>query len=424
MKRLFYGWYIVGAGGIVQWYTSAVFWRGFQAFIPHILSTFGWSAAATGAAISIQRSESGLISPFVGFAIDKFGPRKVMILGIITTGIGFIIMSRMQNLWHFYLSILILTLGMSFGSFIVFVVTVGNWFIKRRARALSILMCFSALGGITLPLLVVAIEGFGWRDVMMMIGFGFWFIGIPAAFFMRKNPENYGLLPDGNLEKKDSLNTKIFPPRQEPQITLRQAVKLRVFWQLAIATSLGQLVSSTNLFHFDALINFGISIKFAALAAGSVAVGDLLGRAGIAIIGDKLDKKNLLTLSFLLQVIGIGALPLVNYSFQEINFGSIPLPIFVIGFGIGFGASIPLRLALLADYFGRRSYGSILGITSSINAIFGAIGPALVGLLYDLNNDYRIGFFLITILLSISIPLCSTLDNPTEFLKKLKPLRK
>ena len=202
MKRLFYGWYIVGTGGIVQWYTSAVFWRGFQAFIPHILSTFGWSAAATGAAISIQRSESGLISPFVGFAIDKFGPRKVMILGIITTGIGFIIMSRMQNLWHFYLSILILTLGMSFGSFIVFVVTVGNWFIKRRARALSILMCFSALGGITLPLLVVAIEGFGWRDVMMMIGFGFWFIGIPAAFFMRKNPENYGLLPDGNLEKK------------------------------------------------------------------------------------------------------------------------------------------------------------------------------------------------------------------------------
>ena len=105
---------------------------------------------------------------------------------------------------------------------------------------------------------------------MMMIGIGFWFIGIPAAFFMRKNPENYGLLPDGNLKKQDSVNTKVYSPRQEPQITLRQAVKLRVFWQLAIATSLGQLVSSTNLFHFDALINFGISIKFAALAAGSV----------------------------------------------------------------------------------------------------------------------------------------------------------
>ena len=424
MKRLFYGWYIVGAGGIVQWYTSAVFWRGFQAFVPHILGTFGWSAAATGAAISIQRSESGLISPFVGFAIDKFGPRKVMILGVITTGIGFIMMSRMQNLWHFYLSISILTLGMSFGSFIVFVVTVGNWFIKRRARALSILMSFSALGGITLPLLVLAIEGFGWRDVMMMIGFGFWFIGIPSAFFMRKNPENYGLLPDGNLEKQDSSNVKFFSPRQEPQITLRQAVKLRVFWQLAIATSLGQLVSSTNLFHLDALINFGISIKIAALAAGSVAVGDLFGRAGIAIIGDKLDKKKLLTLSFLLQAIGIGALPLINYSFQGINFSSIPLPVFVICFGIGFGSSIPLRLTLLADYFGRTSYGSIVGITSSINAIFGAVGPALVGLSYDLNNSYRIGFFLMTILMSISIPLCLTLDNPTVFLKKLKTLRK
>ncbi|SVC90258.1 uncharacterized protein METZ01_LOCUS343112, partial [marine metagenome] len=114
VKRPFYGWIIVGAGGIVQWYTSAVFWRGFQAFIPHILGTFGWSSAATGAAISIQRTEGGLISPFVGYMIDKFGPRKIMAFGIITTGFGFIVMSQMQNLWHFYASIILLTLGMSF----------------------------------------------------------------------------------------------------------------------------------------------------------------------------------------------------------------------------------------------------------------------------------------------------------------------
>ena len=88
LKQPFYGWWIVGAGGIVQWYTSAVFWRGFQAFVPPILSTFGWSHGATAAAISLQRSESGMISPFVGAFLDKYGPRKVMAFGVFVTGGG------------------------------------------------------------------------------------------------------------------------------------------------------------------------------------------------------------------------------------------------------------------------------------------------------------------------------------------------
>jgi len=128
-KQPFYGWWIVGAGGVVQWYTSAVFWRGFQAFVPSILTTFGWSHGATATAISLQRSESGMISPFVGVLLDKYGPRKAMAFGVLVTGGGFIYMSQMQSLWQFYLAIALLTLGMSFGIFIEFVVAVANWFV-------------------------------------------------------------------------------------------------------------------------------------------------------------------------------------------------------------------------------------------------------------------------------------------------------
>ena len=132
-----------------------------------------------------------------------------MAFGIITTGFGFIVMSQMQNLWHFYASIILLTLGMSFGTFIVFVVTVANWFIKKRARALGVLMSFSAVGGITLPILVGSIETFGWREVMFYIGVGFWIIGLPATFFMRKTPEEFGLSPDGLSETgPNKLNAK------------------------------------------------------------------------------------------------------------------------------------------------------------------------------------------------------------------------
>ena len=257
LKQPFYGWWIVGAGGLVQWYTSAVFWRGFQAFIPPILNTFGWSSGATGAAISLQRSESGMISPFVGALLDRYGPRKAMAFGVFVTGGGFIFMSQMQTLWQFYVAIALLTLGMSFGTFIVFVVTVANWFVQKRARALAILMSFSAIGGLTLPILVASIETFGWRDMLMATGIGFWLIGFPATLIMRKRPEEYGMLPDGASRETNPINnassTK-FNTIREHTISMRQAIKLRFFWQLAIVTSLGQLVSSTNLFHFSARV--------------------------------------------------------------------------------------------------------------------------------------------------------------------------
>ena len=431
LKQPFYGWWIVGAGGIVQWYTSAVFWRGFQAFVPPILSTFGWSHGATAAAISLQRSESGMISPFVGAILDKYGPRKAMAFGVFVTGSGFIFMSQMQTLWHFYLAITLLTLGMSFGTFIVFVVAVANWFIRKRARALATLMSFSAIGGLTLPLLVASIEHFGWREMLFAAGVGFWIIGFPATLVMRHRPEDYGMQPDGGPETiSDNVDgtgtTQPAAPGtsrlREQVITMRQAIKLRFFWQLAIVTSLGQLVSSTNLFHFAALLEYGMTAALAASAAGAVAIGDLGGRAGMAIIGDRFDKRKMLTVAMLMQTVGVAGLAGINATVGSVNLGLWPLPFFIVFFGLGFGSSIPLRLSILGDYFGRASYGSIVGLTSSVNALFGAAGPALVGLVHDIEGTYRLGFVILALTLLIAIPMTLTLEPAGRVAAKARTL--
>ena len=423
-KQPFYGWWIVGAGGMVQWYTSAIFWRGFQAFVPPILETFGWSRGVTGAAISIQRGESGLISPFVGVILDKYGPRKAMAFGVLLTGGGFVYMSQMQSLWQFYVAIGLLTLGMSFGTFIVFVVTVANWFVRKRARALAILMSFSAIGGITLPVLVASIDTFGWREVMLACGIGFWLIGFPATLVMRKQPEDYGMVPDGGPDDESLASGKASQVGgiREQAITMRQAIKLRFFWQLAIVTSLGQLVSSTNLFHFAALLDYGMTAALAAAAAGAVAIGDLSGRAGIAVIGDRFDKRKMLTIAMIMQTIGVAGLAGINADVFGINLGLWPLPLFVVFFGLGFGSSIPLRLSILGDYFGRTSYGSIVGLTSSVNAVFGAAGPALVGFIYDGTDSYRLGFTTLAIMLVISIPLALGLEPAGRVAAKARQL--
>ena len=427
IRQPFYGWWIGGAGGVVQWYTSAVFWRGFQAFVPPILSTFGWSHGATAAAISLQRSESGMISPFVGALLDKYGPRKAMAFGVAVTGAGFIFMSQMQTLWHFYVAISLLTIGMSFGTFIVFVVTVANWFVRKRARALAVLMSFSAIGGLTLPLLVAGIDHFGWRDMLFYIGIGFWVIGFPATLVMRKRPEDHGLLPDGGLDEEEigvsaDGTTHRRSRVREHAITMRQAVKLRFFWQLAIVTSLGQLVSSTNLFHLSALIEYGMTPVLAGTAAGAVAIGDLSGRAGMAFLGDRYDKRMMLTIAMVMQTVGVAGLAAINATIFGVNLGLWPLPFFVVFFGLGFGSSIPLRLSILGDYFGRSSYGSIVGLTSSVNAIFGAAGPALVGLIHDIEGTYRLGFTALTFALVIAIPATLALEPAGRVAAKARTL--
>jgi cyanate permease len=93
-----------------------------------------------------------------------------------------------------------------------------------------------------------------------------------------------------------------------------------------------------------------------------------------------------------------------------VTLGLWPLPLFVVFFGLGFGSSIPLRLSILGDYFGRASYGSIVGLTSSVNALFGAAGPALVGLIRDVEGTYRLGFTALAVMLAVSIPLAMGLE--------------
>ena len=203
-RKLFYGWWIVAAGSFSQAYTSGAFWQGFGAFFDPIVEQFGWSRATTSAAVSIQRTESGVVAPFVGFFIDRFGPRKVMLGGIVATGLGFILLSRVDTLWQFYGAFLLLSLGMSFGTFLVVTTTVANWFVAKRTRALAFMSAGSGLGGILVPLIVWLISATDWRTGLVAVGVGFWVMGIPVAMVMRSQPEDFGSLPDGASPPQDT----------------------------------------------------------------------------------------------------------------------------------------------------------------------------------------------------------------------------
>ena len=408
----------MGAGSAVQGYTSLVFWRGFTAFFDPIVETFGWSRAATAGALSLQRTEGGMISPFVGILLEKFGPRKVMFFGVFVTGLSFILMSKMTTLWHFYAIISLLSIGMSFGTFIVLVATVGDWFNRKRKLALSILMSASGAGGFAVPILVTSIENFGWRDVIFGVGIGFWLIGFISASFMRHHPEQYGLSPDGDKLVEDK-EEKAKSLKNKNEFSLKQILKTRFFWQFSIILAFAQIVSSTNLLHMPALTNFGVPIYIAGLSIAGLALGDLIGRLSIGVIGEKISSKTMLILSFSLLTIGAFSLAFVNLKIGNFVLESKYLvPVFAICWGLGFGSSIPLRLSMLGDYFGRKNYGTIVGLTSTISAISAAIGPIFVGLSFDITGSYRFPFLFLGITVAIALPLIFSLQS-IETVKKI-----
>lgn len=413
-KPIFYGWWIVIAGAITMGYTSGTFWQGFGAFYDPIVQHFGWSGAVTSAAVSLQRTESGMISPFVGYFIDKFGPRKTMTIGIIFTGFGFIFLSLINSLWQFYAAFTLITLGMSLGTWMVSITAVTNWFVSMRTRAIALLAAGSAMGGLLLPLVIWLIAATNWRIGLMLIGVGFWAIGLPAAIVMRSRPEDLGLLPDGenpvpliNTISKTTTRPDSRVSVIEPDFTVRQALATRTFWQMSIAMGAGQLVMSANLHQIPALTSFGFTRGTAGLVLLSVSLMSLVGRLGSGFAGDTLDKRKVIAASFALQVIGT---VIFVYSTTMLD-----LIGFIIFWGIGFGASIPVRFTLLADYFGRKSFGSVMGIMMTVSTIFGVIGPVFVGWMFDLRANYRDPYLILSSAILIAIPLVLGLPKPTQY---------
>ena len=409
-KPIFYGWWIVLAGSISQAYTSGTFWQGFGAFFDPIIDQFGWSRALTAGAMSLQRTESGAISPFVGWFVDKFGPRNVMLFGTGLTALGFILLSRIQELWQFYAAFLVLTIGLSFGTFLIVTTAVANWFVESRSKALSFTMAGSGLGGVLVPVIIWLIATTDWRTGLVVVAIGYLVIGIPVSFVMKSRPEDYGLLPDGALpEDPDEQNGSEDAARRraalsgEVNMTTRQALTSRVFWQLAIAMGVSGMVISASIHQIPAITSFGISRNIAGFAILGVSLFSVAGRLGSGFFGDRLDKRHVIAVSLFLQFVGT-----MVFAFSSELWH---LAIFIVTWGVGFGASIPVRFALIADLFGRRHYGSIMGTLMTTSAIFGVIAPVLVGWIYDIRGNYREPFALMAFSVLIAIPMILTLGE-------------
>ena len=411
-RRIFYGWWIVIASSILNILNGGTFVYGFTVFFNPIRETFGWSAAVTSVAFSLRGLETGALDPIIGVLVDKVGPRKLMLPGWVLVGLGFFLLSRIDSLWTFYVVFLLISMGFSFGSFVVMNTIVAQWFHRKRSRALTVLYVGFGISGTLVPLVALAISRFGWRETAVVIGIILGVVGVLLSSLMRHKPSQYGYLPDGETSEPlpEIRNEPVLRPLSEiekqdagssiPSFTAREALRTRVFWFIALVFFFQHVATSAVMVHIvPYLESVNVPTAIAATAVTGMTLFSLIGRLGFGFLGDFANKRYLIAISLIVQTVGLFIFAFIDASRVWLIAPSLLL------YSIGFGGTIPIRPALQADYFGTGSFGAIFGWLGLIGMLGGVASPVIAGWIFDATESYRLSWQLFALATLPAIPL-------------------
>lgn len=407
-RRVFYGWWIVLAGALSNLFIGGTFFYGSTAFIKPIIADFGWSYTTVSAAFSLRNLEEGVIAPAIGFMVDRYGPRKLMLGGMVLVGLGYILLSRTSNLWTFYGSFTIISIAFSFIAGLVLYTAVATWFKRRLGLALGLLASGFGVSGAMVPLLVWLISLYQWRTTLVMVGVMVWALGIPLALVMRHRPEQYGYLPDGDPPQAATMEvvTAVSPsPAAAEDYTWREALHTQAFWLLGIASSLSWVPGNAIFVHIiPHLTEVGISRSVAGLVVTFITAITIAGRLGFGWLGDRMDKRYVMAISYALQCVGVVLFAQIRETWHLIPFLIIFCP--------GYGGAIPVRPALQREYWGLKAFGTIMGLFSIIGLVTGVASPVVAGWLRDTLGNFRIAFLILDIPLALAVPLILLVKKP------------
>ena len=369
---------------------SGINFHGFGNFIIPLGEEFGWSRTTISVVFSVARLESGLIGPVEGWTVDRFGPRRLIAVGIPLMGLGYMAMSRIDGLLaFFFVYVFMIALGNSLGMSTPITASVANWFNRKRGLAFGIMWSGVGVGGLFVPALGWLVETYGWRPAALFVGVFIAVLGVPVAAVMRHRPETYGYYPDGivpeEVRASGAARRPVLPDLSN-DFTAREALQTSSFWYLTLSIMARSLVSGGIGLHLvPFFIDLGASSVTAAALAGSVGLMSIPGRFGLSALGDYVNKRYVMVASLALMSVSI-----VFMARAPSVAAVIPI---LVAFSASQGGISVIPQSLIADYFGRRSYATIQGFRSTIQMLGIIVGPIISGYVYDTTGSYTIAFF-------------------------------
>jgi OFA family oxalate/formate antiporter-like MFS transporter len=383
-RRIFYGWWIVGACFFISLYIGGVVFYGFTTLIEPLADEFGWSYTQISFAASLRGMEMGILAPFVGMLVDRWGPRKLLLGGVIITSLGLMLLSRTTSLGTFYGAFVLMAIGMSTCSSTVLMTAVANWFRRKIGIATGIMICGYGFSGLLIPVIVNLIDAYEWRMTLVFLTIGLLAICVPMSFLVRHKPEQYGYLPDGEMNNIAISNDLNKTQTVEADVGAKQAIKSRTFWHIALALMCQFIILSAVITHvMPYLTSVGFTRTIAGLVAAGIPLASIAGRLGLGWLGDRVDKRRVAAGAFAMMSLG-----LLCFGFTSAGDTWLLVP-FLIIFGIGYGGNNTLRASLIREFFGRSKFGTIHGFTVGMMALGTIAGPPLAGLVFDKWGSYQ-----------------------------------
>ncbi|MBI2830990.1 MAG: MFS transporter [Chloroflexi bacterium] len=400
--RFFYGYIIVAAATLTLTLTNGAMYS-FGVFLKPLAGEFGWNRAMTSGAYSLFLFILALLYLATGRLTDRLGPRVVGTVCGVFLGLGYFLMSQVNTLWQLYLLYgVVVALGMS-GGLVPLMSMTARWFIKRRGIMTGIVVSGAGLGTVIIPPVASwLIAVYSWRTSYTIVGVIVLALVIAVAQLLRRDPGKMDLLAYGE-DARDGGRRKA-SSTQTAGSSLREARQTRQFWTLAaICFCFGISLQSMMVHIVPHATDLGVPALTAANILATIGGTSIVGRLGIGLTADRIGSKTCLAIGFVLLTTALFLLQIVRELWAFYLFATI--------YGMSIGGLVALESPTVAELFGLKEHGAILGIMVSTSIIAGAIGALALGRIFDVTGSYSAAFWGLTALSITGLALSLVLKH-------------
>lgn len=415
--KFFYGWTIVAVGFLAHIASAFSISSTLSVFLKPLATDLGVSRGV----FSLIRSGEVLIgavaAPIIGPLIDRHGGKWLMAVGGVIAGTGFVLLGQARDFWQFLMvRWLLVSPGDSLMGGMVVNVSISRWFVRMRGRALALAGMGHGLAKVAMPMCAASLIFYvGWRGTWVVFGLLTLALVVgPAWLFMRRRPEDMGLLPDGGARDESGTTERAaraaahrHGASADVEWSRREALRTAAFWLIVFTFGVAHVgVSGLNLHVFSFVSDQGHPAMVAALVMSTIAFMQFSTPIGWGLLAERVSIARLIMAKFLLQAAGI-LLALSSPGLLALYAGFFL-------YGIGMGGTSVLAEMIWATYFGRVSLGKIRGMGTLLTHAFSAGGPPFFGFLFDATQSYRLSFSIFIALLFASAVLSLFLRPPKK----------
>ena len=383
-SKVFYGWWVVAGSSAVNAFGGGVYFYGFSIFFLPIKEALNLTSAATSLVFSLSRAEGAFEGPISGYLIDRFGPRRILTIGVVFVGGGYVLLSQVNSYLGFllvYLGVISLAFNGAFSG--ATMASVNSWFIRRKGLAMAVSSAAYGLGGaIVPPVLGLAVVHLGWRMSAALAGIFIIAVVIPAAQLLRRSPESMGLRPDGDEPGPPAAPGKVAEETAATEVdfTVKEAVRTPTLWILAVGNTLRNGALGALVVHFVPIMVWkGVSEPSAAFMLGAMSLMSIPTRIGMGWLSDRWSRPRLLAAGMVLGAAGMVVLNRSSSLWQIWAF----IGMFSMVEGLG-----TLNWAMVGEFYGRRHFATLRGIVNLVGSWGMVVMPFVAGIIFDRTGSY------------------------------------